>query len=526
MILLLAFVFVILSEGTGQMFLHLLNLETDDFAAPIGVAVLFGLLEIAYMPFMVSGGSYSRVALVTILVLLMALVSLLGSLSSCWKSLWRGRTVYVFLSGLLLMGIFACCYDKLDTSLNAELAVMSKNLHTDAIKLTANPMQGYPLFGSVILSLPHREPYFGPLLLGVFANMITVMLILDIVDSFRIGNPWFRLTLILASVFYCQLYSWKIIDASKGENWRIFFTALLLYYFYQWIKTGKDSLKYVTIFAVSAGLFVSRGFLMIASEIIYCIGAWMLTNKKIRSLYDITAFLLPVVLYLCFCAMKWNHWIGLLILVIFLLFYLNRHHKRVYHYLIWIESVIMDYSRPLFYALIPGIFLGGTFILRFFVKGYGFAYSSYLHYFSSSYLKSYLFMNHSVTDCILDVWRWGGLAIFLLRCDREEDRMIRTVFTSMVVFFLNPLCMGLLSRITGYSMYAYAFEILLNPFTDVMIFYWIYTQFEWTVLGQWILELTLIGAMLFGHITSFMGSTNSLYGNLLDENRIVEVLLP
>lgn len=75
-------------------------------------------------------------------------------------------------------------------------------------------------------------------------------------------------------------------------------------------------------------------------------------------------------------------------------------------------------------------------------------------------------------------------------------------------------------------MYAYAFEILLNPFTDVMIFYWIYTQFEWTVLGQWVLELTLVGAVLFGHIAGFIGIRGSLYGDLLDENRITEVRIP
>lgn len=508
------------------MFLHLLNLETDDFAAPVGVAVLFGLLEILYIPFMVTGGSYARVALVTVLVLLIAVICLIGSFTSCLKSLWRGRTIYVLLSGFLLMGIFACCYEKLDPSLNEELMLMESNLHAGSISLAANPMQGYPLFGSFILSLPHREPYFAILLLGVFANMVTVMLILDIVDSFRIGNPWFRFTLILASAFYYQFYSWKIVDAFKGGNWRIFFTAMLLYYFYQWIKTKEDSLKYAIIPIVCAGLFVSRGYLLIGSEVIYCISAWMLTHKKIRSLYDISTFLLPVFFYLCSSLMLWKHWVGIGFLLILVLFYTFRHHKKVYHYLIQLENVLMDHSRPLFYGLIPGIFLAGTFVLRFFIKGYGFSYSSYLQYFSSSYLKSYLFMNHSLSDCVLDVWRWAGLAVFLLRCNKEEDKMVRTVFAGMVVFFLNPLCLGLLSRITGYSMYAYAFEILLNPFTDVMIFYWIYTQFEWTVLGQWILELTLIGAMLLGHVTSFMGVHGSLYGNLLDKNRIVEVLLP
>ena len=39
---------VVLCEGAGRMLLRLLHIETDDFAAPAGVAVLFCMLEIVY----------------------------------------------------------------------------------------------------------------------------------------------------------------------------------------------------------------------------------------------------------------------------------------------------------------------------------------------------------------------------------------------------------------------------------------------------------------------------------------------
>lgn len=514
------------SEGVGQMLLHMLNLQTDDFAAPIGTAVLFALLQVLYTPVIVSGGSYGKAVLMTVGVLLVACVCLVCTFHSCFRSLFRGRSIYVLAGGLILIAIFSCCSDKLDPSLNHELSIFQMNLHAAHISLPLNPMQGYPLLGSFVLSFQKGTPYGAALLLGIYANMVTTMLLLDIVDSFRIGNPWFRLTLILGSIFYYQFYSWKIIDAFQGGNWRIFFTALLLYFMYQWIKTKEDRLKYVCVFVIGAGFLVSRGYLLISIEIIYCIGTWMLATKKIRSLYDITTFLIPIFFYLCTCAMLWKVSVGFLLLLGLLAVTLMRHRKKIYHHMILLENALMDHCRLIFFGLVPGIFLAGTFILRFFVKGYGFAYSAYLDYFSSSYLKSYLFMNHSVSDYVLDLWRWSGLLVFVLRAKREEDRMIRTVFSAMVFFFLNPLCMGLLSRITGYDMYAYAFEILLNPFTDVMIFYWIYTQFEWTVLGQWVLELTLVGAVLFGHIAGFIGIRGSLYGDLLDENRITEVRIP
>ena len=104
--------------------------------------------------------------------------------------------------------------------------------------------------------------------------------------------------------------------------------------------------------------------------------------------------------------------------------------------------------------------------------------------------------------------------------------MIQYIFLGMVVFFVNPLCLGVLTKITDMTNCSYSFEILFNPFTDVLIFFWIYTQFEWTVVGQWVLELSLLGCVLFGHAAGFTGIQGSLYGNLLDADHIVEVYLP
>lgn len=525
-IFLSALILVILSEGTGQMFLRLLHLETDDFASPIGTAVIFCLLQLLYTPVMLSQGAFSRITLASALVLLMTVLCLILSLKNSMKSLLRGRMIYVLLSSLLFMGIFACCEGKLQPQMYDELNLMSSNLNAVSISLGDSPLQGYSLFGSFVMGLCRADALDASVLLGVYANMITCMLLLDIVDSFRIGNPWFRFTLILASVFYYPFYSWKIIGAFNSGNWRVFFIAMVLYYLYQWISSKRDPLKYIVVLSIGAGLFVHNGFLMIGIEIIYCLGAWMLCTKRIRSLFDITTFLIPVIIYLCVRKMTTDFWIGFVLLILFTVLILLRSSRRFYHHMILIENLLIENSHLLFYVLVPGIFLLGTFVLRFFIRGYGFEYSAYLEYFSSSYLKSYLFLNHYWPDLLLDAFRWIGLAIFLFRAFRDEEKMIQHVFLGMVVFFLNPLCMGLLSRITGYQTYAYAFEILLNPFTDVMIFYWIYTQFEWTVVGQWVLELTLVGCVLFGHISSFTGMNHSLYGELVDSEKIVEINLP
>ena len=93
--------------------------------------------------------------------------------------------------------------------------------------------------------------------------------------------------------------------------------------------------------------------------------------------------------------------------------------------------------------------------------------------------------------------------------------MIRIVFLCTVIFFLNPLCMGLFTKITGPEIYANAFEILFNPFTDILIFVTIYYLFEWKVIGQWVLELSLCAIVLLGHVGSFLQQPYGLYTDLV-----------
>ena len=517
---------VVLCEGAGRMLLRMLQIDTDDFAAPAGVAVAFCMLEMFYAPVMLMHGSFSRIILVTCLVCVIIAIGFVLNIRSCLRCLFRGRMIYVLLSGLLFMGIFACCQGKLQPQLNDELNLMASNLNAASVSMPGSSLQGYSLFGSFVMGLCLKDANSANLLLGVFAQMITAMLILDIVDSFKIGNPWFRFTLILAALFYYQFYSWKIIGAFNSGNWRIFFVAMVLYALYQWISTEKDKVKHLVIFSIGAGLFVHSGFQLISVEIIYCLGAWMFGSKKIRCLSDLLLLLVPSVIYFSLTVLNEHFAAGMCLLIGYIVLCVMRYNRKVYHHLIAVENVLIEHSSLLLYVLVPGVFLIGTFMMRFLIDADGFSYGAYLDFFSSSYLRSYLFLRRSLSDYVLDVYRWIGLFIFIVRANRREEKMMQHIFLGMVVFFINPLCLGVLTRITDMTNCAYAFEILFNPFTDVMIFYWIYTQFEWTVVGQWILELSLIGCVVFGHLTSFTAGNGSLYGDLLDADHIVEVYLP
>ena len=67
----------------------------------------------------------------------------------------------------------------------------------------------------------------------------------------------------------------------------------------------------------------------------------------------------------------------------------------------------------------------------------------------------------------------------------------------------------LVASLTGTELYACGFEILFNPFTDILLFVWIYQICQWNVI-EWVLELCLVGTALFGHIASFAGLQQGL----------------
>jgi hypothetical protein len=516
--LLTAILYVIFSEGIGQWICKRLNINARGFTAPYGAAAVFAILELFYLPRLIRGGSFDWIKGSTVIVLIICVVCVCITFRQNIKSLFRARSIYVILSALLLAVLFWLGQQSINISADSELLLMVSNVNTDMIRLGSLRLQGYELFGSFVVWSFSGNSTAACLMLGLYANMIAVMMILNIVDSFEIKNPWFRFTLILCSVFYCQFYSWKITGSFHGANWRLIFTALTLFTVYTWLKRREENIKYLIPLVITAGLATNNGFFMISVEILYCVAIWLFRSKKIRTLYDLMTFAFPVMIYFSCWLGRRNGLAGWLMLLFSAALIIIRRRRFAYHRIIQIEDFLIDYSRQIFYIGVPLVFLIGTFILRFFVPGYGIEYSHYIRFFSETPIKSYIFLSGSWIDNILDVFRWGGVLFFLIKAFKPEDTCIRAVWLGMVIFFINPLCMGMLSQIVGLNAYAYAFEIIFNPFTDVMIFWWIYRQFEWTVVGQWILELTLIFAMVFGHVTSFTNSKTGLYTDLLDHD--------
>ena len=524
----IALLAVVLMEGAGHCLLKILHIKrTIGFTAPIGTAVVYAILELLYLPRLCLGGPFDWIKGASMVVFIACVAVFIGNLKDTFHSLCRGRIVYVLLACSIMFGLFYLCSAYLSIGNDSELLLMAKNVDSQSIMLENNRLQGYEMLGAIVTWGFSGNLEKVALTLALFATMISVMLSLDIIDSFDIGNPWFRFTLIVFSVFYAQFYSWKISGAFHGGNWRILFITLALFVLYEWLKTGIENLKYLFPIVIFAGMFSHNGFLMIGFELVYLSAVYLFRIKKIRSLYDVLTFLIPIIIYVIAWVSKYSKGLAVVFSIVALVCYLCRMKRSVYVRLIRVEDFMIDHSWNLFFLAIPFIFLVGSFILRYFTVRYSIPYSEYIHFFSSRSIGTYLFMSHSILDVVLDICRWTGMLVFLFRANKSEERCMRLIFCGMVVFFINPLCMGMLTQITGLDMYAHAFEIIFNPFTDIMIFYWIYRQFEWTVIGQWVLELILVITCVLGHISSFTNNPSGLYTDLLARDATSgKVILP
>lgn len=515
---------IVLSEGIGRWLFKVLKYEPEYtmYAAPYGAAMLFCVLSILYLPIMVLHGSFGAILVVSMIVIAATMIPFLRCRKETLKVLCRARTLYIILA-VVVIAVMFLKYGLQDMLQDAELLEMASYVNSRSIVLSSMPLQGYPLVGSIIIWQTGMNNQYAVLFLSLYTAAIGMMMSLNFIDSFQLPNPWFRFTLIFFSLFYCTFYSWKIVGAFHGENWRLYFTALAIYTAYRWLKTGKESIKYLLPIIFAAGLFVHSAYLMIAIEVVYCLAVFLFHEQKIRALYDLTTFMMPVAFYLFFWIGAKNLFGAILFGIVCLIYYMRRAKHKMYHKIIQIEDFLIAYDMRIFYVGIPVIFLVGTFILRFFIAGYGIEYGYYISYFSHRTVAGFLFPRGNYIDMVMDVWRWAGVIVFAKKAFAKEDRMIRDMAVCMIVFFVNPLCMGMLTQITGLETYACAFEILFNPFTDILVFIAIYQLFEWTVIGQWVLELCLVFATLLGHVASYTDLPMGLYSDLIKPSTASEV---
>ncbi len=516
--ILYAFLLVVLAEGVGIYVQKKMGLHTGGYRFPFGIAVLFSVLEVFYLPILFFSLPATAASVMTILVLLASVVLTLYEIKDVFHSFVQRDSIGLVLSIALFVFVFQHSSD-LSIGL-AELNFAQQNAYAHQVSFLS-PLQGYSLLQAVCLRYLSKEQLL--LMLGCVYHFVFGALSLNILRTLKLRNQWLTFTLVVYALFYTGFNHWQIARSSAGSNWRVIFIALILWAIYCWLKEQKEMEKYTLLFYMTAGCFVSSGFAIISFEILYGLALYLFQIHKNRSLFDLTTLLLPYAIYYSIMLARDSIVPGILLLLAIVIFTWARYRKNLRRWIRRSEDFLFDHGKQILLLYIPIAVMAASVILSFLPWSLTVPYSFYSYFVTFEPTKSYLFLDYKVLTWILDVFRWLGLILLLWKGKRAEEMQLKNLFLIMVVLFLNPLSMGLVARFVGIDVYSYTFEILFNPFTDLILFVAIYHVFEWQTIGQWVLELFLIAACLIGHVGSFMGMEEGLYTDFVRETKVQEV---
>lgn len=498
--ILVSLVSIILFEALGHWVQHVFHfIKTQEYGFPLGAVACYGCLQFFYLVGfgLHLGLWWTRLwALNVFLVMLWALWS---QHKRTFQFLFRWQTSIVLAScvlGILLTHRYA-----------------SFDIHW----IDASSLQGFPLWQEALqYSLRHLNVSFGVWIIFI-ALWFLGSFVFNVVDHFQIKNPWFCFCLLFAGLFWSSFRSHQLVQMGSMNHWRLLLTSFFLFQFYRYYSQADQVHPFFFPLCILAGLFMSDGFVLISCEILLAFVIYQFKCKEVKIFYHLFEWIFPLVLY--FASHLGQRWIPLFFLVlgIYGILLKYRNHNRVYSYLIQLENFFLDYYKLIFFVGLPLAMMLGTLALRFLWPVHPVQYSSFFAYFLKSPMNDYFFIRSNWLEWILSFLRWFGVLIFLWRSNkREEDAWLRTLMIMMVLWFVNPLTMGFLLKLAGLNALSLGFEIVFNPFTDLLCFIAIYELFQWTVFGQWILELILVISVVLGHGLSFLKVPTGLYTSLIE----------
>ena len=499
--ILVSMVSVILCEALGHWVQHVLHFSKNkEYGFPLGVVASFGILEFL---FLIGIGLHFGTGW-----FLFWSIVLIGFMVFALWSQWK-KTVYFLFRWQTLVVLTSCVLG---------LVLMKRYASLEVSFIHTSLLQGFPLWQQTLqYSLRYVQISFG-LWIILISFWFLGSLIFNIVDSFHLKNPWFCFCVLLAGIFFSTFRSHQLIQLGSMNYWRILLVSHLLFVFYRLFSNQEEVVHPFFIpMTILAGLFVSDGFVLMSGELLLAYFIFCLYRKEVKILYHLIFWIFPLILYLASYLGQKNI-IGVILVMMLYWFILKmRDHEKIYACLIDVETFFLDHYRKIFFLIGPILLMLGTLFLRFIVPENASLYRSFLNYLTAKPVNYYFFIHSNWLEIILSAIRWIGVIIFVWQSHkREEDKWIRTLLILMVIWFVNPLTMGLLVKICGLNALTLGFEILFNPLTDLLSFIAIYRLFQWTVIGQWVLELVLVFATLFGHTLSYLHVPAGLYTDLID----------
>ena len=538
LIFLSLFLLIVLFESIGRHVAGWLLIPRLSFYAPLGFVFFLAVCAMAYYPVLLWHGNFYLLVILTSGLLLFGLYCIFVERKNIRQTLFSKEMLIVILSLCAWIYVFYHCYVDLEFSdapmyLN-NIAQNIGNAHVNLFNLyTGETGQEwdalylyqayYPLVSVYVFLLRGA----GRLLqnagmetlkvtvwgMGMLYNVISAMVIVDIVKRFTFLKRWQKGVLLLFALFYLNFYYWRIVDAFYGNTWRTLCITMLAYSAYRWLAGDFSDRASAWLFAVIsfAGIAVSSSYLFIACALLLILAAYGFVSKREKTLTVLSWAVLPLVLYACILLSRRSRWM-ILVAFGFGLYYLWLAMGKK-KFLSRAECFFQQYSRLLFFILFPAVLIFYSFYVVQTKPDFLYNYAYFFrNHQDVDMVKDYFFRYAGWLDNGVNILRWLGVILLCLMAKREEEKYMRFNALYMSLVFMNPLCTPAIAGWFASNVFYRAYEVMFNPFTELFLLAYILRFLMKQRILQGIVALFLCGITLISNGLALQGDKNVQYG--------------
>ncbi len=530
-IFLFVFLFVFISEGIGIQLLKKLKIEENGYKAPVGFACLLGLMQLLLYPAQLFNLSFHYVVVVCSLIILYAIFISFKNVKAILRQFWKWESVFLAISLVaFLVWLYHSSIDLEFSDSATYLNYMAMNITESHINLF-DPVngikgsewdlyylfQGFYHFGAYLawlINIPHY--LFGATNtvsnivisvwgLGMLYNILSSMLIVNIVRYFRLHSRFFETGITLFTLFYTNFAYWNISYAFYGNTYRNLLLVLQIFLAYRWIRENNQKYIAINMFVTVAGLATSSSYLFMVFAVFYGLAYYLFSTKKENALRDMMLYITPMVIYVACFISRVSLFATFGLIILWLVILKCQSTDMLSKILNAISAFLYQHAKSIFLIVIPGIFMIGTFAINILGMAGEYSYAWYFNNFVlMDMIHDYLFVYSSWQDNILNIIRWFGFILVMKYAESDEDIFIKDMLICVFVFFLNPLCVTMIVKtFTGMVFYRNWYTVF-NLFTETLMFIYIYRRFRKVHYVNSILIIVLLALTVQVNLSDFM----------------------
>ena len=241
---------------------------------------------------------------------------------------------------------------------------------------------------------------------------------------------------------------------------------------------------------------------------------YLFKNYKEGTIKEMADHVLPIVIYALSLFYKDNKVLCFILLPIVLIYYLCRDKKFIKDITDKLEIYLNKYASFFIYGTFIILALGTIYItiaLPEYEYGIKHFFNNHQNY---DMIKDFFFIYTGKSQNLVNIMRWLGLILLFIK--EKDEKFLRMMILVLFIVFLNPLVTPMIAKTIASNVYYRTFDVIFNPFTEMMYFYYILKNFNHKAVLI-IATLYVIYMLIYAHGISWVNSYSGEYGFHLHE---------